>query len=68
MIEVGFAIGACTPIASPMITGTDSDLPEIDNVAGFVPEVAKEDADDAIYSDPYSLEPPYLFNDNKDTT
>ena len=25
-------------------------------------------ADDALYSDPYSLEPPYLFNDNKGTT
>ena len=58
MIEVGFAIGTCTPIARPMITGTDSDLPEIDNVTDFAPEVTKEDADDALYSDPYSLEPP----------
>ena len=68
MIKVGFAIGACTPIARPMITSTDSDLPEIDNVTDFAPEVAKEDADGALYSDPDSLEPPYLFNDNKGTT
>ena len=40
MIEVGFTIGACTPIARPMITGTDSDLPEIDNVTDFAPAVA----------------------------
>ena len=66
MIEVGFAIGACTPIARPMTTGSDSDLPEIDNVTDFAPEVAQEDADDALYSDRYSIEPPYLFDDNKD--
>ena len=67
MIEVGFAIGACTRIARPMITGSASDLPEIDNVTNFAPEVVKEDADDALYSDPYSSEPPYLFNDNQGT-
>ena len=66
MIEVGFAISARTPIARHMITG--SDWPEIGNVTDFAPEVAKEDADDALYSDRYSLEPPYLFNDNKGTT
>ena len=58
MIEVGFAIGACTPIARPMIPGSDSDLPKIDNVTDFAPGVAKEDAGDAPYSDRYSLEPP----------
>ena len=68
MIKVGFAIGACTPIARPMITGSDSDLPETDNVTDFAPEVAKKDADDALKSDRYSLEPPYLFNDIKGIT
>ena len=43
-------------------------MPEIDNVTNFAPEVTKEDADDALYSNPYSLEPPYLSNDNKGTT
>ena len=57
MVEIGFAIGARTSIARPMITGTDSDLPEIYNVTDFAPEVAKEDADDALDSDPYSLDP-----------
>ena len=43
MIEIGFAIGACTPIVRPMITGSNSDLPEIDNVTDFAPEVAKRE-------------------------
>ena len=65
MIEVGFAIGVCTPIARPVITGSESDLPGIGNVTDFAPAVAKEDADGALCRDPYSPEPPYLFNDNK---
>ena len=48
-------------------TSTDFDVPETDNVTDFAPEVAKEDADDALYSDSYSRGPPYLFNDNTGT-
>ena len=69
MIEIGFAIGACSPIARPVITGVDSDLPEIDSTTtDFALECAKEDADDALYRDKFVIEPPYLFNDNKGTT
>ena len=70
MIEIGFAIGACSPIARPVITGVDSDLPEIDSTTtDFAPEVAKEDADEALYGEKKNaIEPPYLFNDNKGTT
>ena len=69
MIEIGFAIGACSPIARPVITGVDSDLPEIDSTTtDFALEVAKEDADDALYGEKFAIEPPYLFNDNKGTT
>ena len=39
MIEIGFAIGACSPIARPAITGVDSDLPEIDSTTtDFAPD------------------------------
>ena len=31
IIEIGFAIGACSPIARPVITGVESDLPEFDS-------------------------------------
>ena len=76
MIELGFAIGACTPIARPTITGSDHDLPEIDysnssttsTTTDFAPECAKEDADDARFGEKFTIEPPYLFNDNKGTT
>ena len=76
MIELGFAIGACTPIARPTITGSDHDLPEIDysnssttsTITDFAPECAKEDADDARFGEKFNIEPPYLFNDNKGTT
>ena len=76
MIELGFAIGACTPIARPVITGSDHDLPEIDSsnssttstITDFAPECAKEDADDARFAEKFTIEPPYLFNDNKGTT
>ena len=76
MIELGFAIGACTPIARPTITGSDHDLPEIDSfnssttstITDFAPECAKEDADDARFGEKFTIEPPYLFNDNKGTT
>ena len=69
MIEIGFAIGACSPIARPVITGVDSHLPEIDSTTtDFAPEVAKEDADEALYGEKFAIEPPYLFNDNKGAT
>ena len=69
MIEIGFAIGACSPIARPVITGVGSDLPEIDSTTtGFAPEVAKEDADEASYGEKFAIEPPYLSNDNTGTT
>ena len=73
MIEIGFAIGACTPVARPVITGSDHDLPEIDSsststITDFAPEAAKEDADDARFGEKFAIEPPYLFNDNKGTT
>ena len=68
MIEIGFAIGACSPIARPVITGVDSDLPEIDSTTtDFAPEVAKEAADEALCGEKFAIEPPYLFNDNKGT-
>ena len=54
MIEIGFAIGACSPIARPVITGVDSDLPEIDSTTtDFALECAKEDADDALYGEKF---------------
>ena len=66
MIQIGFAIGACSPIARPVITGVDSDLPEIDSTTTDVaPEVAKEDADDALYGEIFAIEPPYLFNETR---
>ena len=69
MIEIGFAIGACSPIARPDITGVDSDLPEIDSTTtDIAPEVAKEEADEALFGEKFAIEPPYLFNDNKGTT
>ena len=46
----------------------NSGLPETDNVIDFTPEIEKENADESLYSDLYSLEPPHLFNDNKGTT
>ena len=51
-----------------LICRCDNCIPEIGNVTDFAPEVIKEDADDALYSDPHSLEPPYLFYDHKGTT
>ena len=58
MNEIGFAVGACSPIARPVITGVDSDLPEIDSTTtDFALEVAKEDADDAIYGEKFAIEP-----------
>ena len=69
MIEIGFAIGACSPNARPVITGDDSDLPEVDSTTtDFALECAKEDADDALYGEKFAIEPSYLFNDNKGTT
>ena len=69
LIEIGFAIGACTPIARPVITGVDSDLPEIDSTTtDFALECAKEKRDDALDGEKFTIEPPYLFNDNKGTT
>ena len=66
MIEIGFPIGACSPIARPDITGVDSDLPEVGSTTtDFALEVAKEDADEARYGEKFAIEPPYLFNDNK---
>ena len=69
MIEIGFAIGACSPITRPVITGVNSDLPEIDSTTtDFALECAKEDAGGALYKVKFAIEPPYLFNDNKGTT
>ena len=34
----------------------------------FAPELPKEKADDARDGEKYTIEPPYLFNDNKGTT
>ena len=45
IVEIGFAIPACTPIARPEITGSDHDLPDIDAMTDFAPELSKEKAD-----------------------
>ena len=37
-------------------------------MADFAPKLSKEKADDARDGEQYTLEPPYLFNDNKGTT
>ena len=68
IVEIGFAIPACTPIARPKITGSDHDLPDIDTMTDFAPELSKEKADDARDGKKYTIEPSYLFNDNKGTT
>ena len=68
IVEIGFAILACTPIARPEITGSDHDLPDIDTMADFAPELSKEEADAARDGEQYTTEPPYLINDNKGTT
>ena len=47
IVEIGFAIPACTPIARSEITGSNHDLPDIDTMTDFAPEFSKEKADDA---------------------
>ena len=37
-------------------------------MADFAPELSKEKADGAHDGEKYTIEPPYLFNDNKGTT
>ena len=62
MIEIGFAIGACSPIARPVITGVDSDLPEIDTTTtDFALEFAKVQADEALFGEKFAIEPPYIL-------
>ena len=68
IVEIGFAIPACTPIARPEIAGSDHELPDIDTMTDFTPELPKEKAEDARGGEKYTLEPPYLFNKNKGTT
>ena len=47
IVEIGFAIPACTPIARPEIAGSDHGLPGIDTMTDFAPELPKEKADGA---------------------
>ena len=42
IVEIGFAIPACTPIARPEITGSNHYLPDIDTMTDFAPELSKE--------------------------
>ena len=56
------------PPLRPEITGSDHDFPGIDTMTDFAPELSKEEADDSRDGKQYTLEPPYLFNDNKGTT
>ena len=65
IVEIGFAIPACTSIARRETAGLDHDLPGIDAMTGFAPDLSKDKADGARDGEQYTLEPPYLFNDNK---
>ena len=47
IVEIGFAIPACTPIARPEITGSDHEFPDINTMTDFAPELSKGKADDA---------------------
>ena len=40
IVEIGFAIPACTPIARPEITGSDHEFPDINTMTDFAPELS----------------------------
>ena len=58
-MEIVLATPACTPIARPETTGSDHDLPGIDTMTDFAPELTKEKADGARDGEIYTPEPPF---------